>query len=80
MHRPFTPPYLTGPPLNFADRLPGTPISVCSPGGALVQVISAFDVPRILYDPIRKSFYRAPAPTSLLGTAQARPSARFQGT
>lgn len=42
-------------------------------GGAdMIQFISAFDVPKILYDPIRKSFYRAPAPTSLLGTAQAR--------
>ena len=37
-----------------------------------VQVISAFDVPKILYDPIRKSFYRAPQPTSLLGTAEVR--------
>ena len=36
----------------------------------LIQVISAFDVPKILYDPIRKGFYRAPKPTSLLGTAQ----------
>lgn len=42
------------------------------PAGAAnwVQVISAFDVPKILYDPIRKSFYRAPQPTSLLGTAE----------
>ena len=42
------------------------------PGGStdLIQVISAFDVPKILYDPIRKGFYRAPKPTSLLGTAQ----------
>ena len=42
------------------------------PGGAAnwVQVISAFEVPKILYDPIRKSFYRAPQPNSLLGTAE----------
>jgi hypothetical protein len=45
-------------------------------GAGMIQVISAFDVPKILYDPIRKSFYRAPAPTSLLGTAQARHAPR----
>ena len=46
-------------------------------GAGMIQVISAFDVPKILYDPIRKSFYRAPAPTSLLGTAQARYGSRL---
>jgi hypothetical protein len=46
------------------------------PAGAAhwVQVISAFDVPKIQYDPIRKSFYRAPQPTGLLGTAEVLPS------
>ena len=39
-------------------------------GAEMIQIISAFDVPKILYDPIRKGFYRAPKPTSLLGTAQ----------
>ena len=35
-----------------------------------VQVISAFDVPRVQYDPIRKIFYQQPARASLHGTAE----------
>jgi hypothetical protein len=39
---------------------------------ALIQVISAFDVPNIAYEPIRKAFYHKRGPRSLLGTAQVR--------
>lgn len=35
------------------------------------QVVSAFEVPKILYDPVRKCFYKAEAPCKLLGSAQA---------
>ena len=35
-----------------------------------VQVISAFDVPRIQYDPIRKIFHRQPGRPALHGTAE----------
>ena len=38
-----------------------------------VQVISAFDVPRVQYDPIRKIFYQQPTRASLHGSAEARP-------
>ena len=34
-------------------------------------MISAFDVPRVQYDPIRKIFYQQPARASLHGTAEA---------
>ena len=37
-----------------------------------VQVISAFQVPRVKYDPIRRTFYLAPDRPPLLGGAQAR--------
>ena len=37
-----------------------------------VQVISAFEVPRIAYDPIRKIFYAQPGRPPLHGTAEAR--------
>ncbi len=40
---------------------------------APVQVISAFEVPRIAYDPIRKIFYAQPGRPPLHGTAEARP-------
>lgn len=36
-----------------------------------VQVISAFQVPRVKYDPIRRTFYLAPDRPPLLGAAQA---------
>ena len=35
-----------------------------------IQVISAFQVPRVKYDPIRHAFYLAPGPAPLLGTAE----------
>ncbi len=38
----------------------------------LVQVISAFEVPKTLYDPIRKSFYQRSAPSSVLADAKVR--------
>ena len=37
-----------------------------------IQVISAFQAPRVKYDPIRRSFYLAPERAPLLGVAQAR--------
>lgn len=40
-----------------------------------IQVIPAFDVPSIKYDPIRRAFYRAVSGRSLLGTAQVTTAA-----
>lgn len=37
---------------------------------ASVQVVDAFAVPRVKYDPVRSSFYRLPGPGTLHGTAQ----------
>ena len=37
-----------------------------------IQVISAFQVPRVKYDPIRRTFHLAPERPPLLGVAQAR--------
>lgn len=36
----------------------------------LAQVVSAFEVPKILYDPTRKCFYKAEASPKLHGSAQ----------
>ena len=36
------------------------------------QVISAFDVPKVQYDPVRKCFFRPTASLKLLGNAQVR--------
>jgi hypothetical protein len=48
-----------------------------------IQVISAFQVPRVKYDPIRRAFYLAAGPAPLLGTAEVplRPAlfAELQG-
>jgi hypothetical protein len=38
----------------------------------LVQVISAFEVPKMRYDPIRKIFFPVPGRPTLHGSAQAR--------
>ena len=58
---------------GLVDAAAGGPDAAAALGGAdMIQVISAFDVPKVLYDPIRRSFYRAPAPTSLLGCAQVQ--------
>lgn len=37
-----------------------------------IQVISAFQVPRVKFDPIRRTFYLAPGHAPLLGVAQVR--------
>ena len=39
-----------------------------------VQIISAFDTPKIRYDPIRKVFYQLPGRPSLHGTAEVCPA------
>ena len=36
----------------------------------LVQVISAFDVPKVKFDPIRRAFLRDETPALLFGSAQ----------
>lgn len=36
----------------------------------LPQVISAFDVPKMLYEPVRKCFYQAATPPKLLAAAE----------
>ena len=43
-----------------------------SAGAASVQVIDAFAVPRVKYDPIRSSFYPLPGKGTLHGTAEVR--------
>jgi hypothetical protein len=35
-----------------------------------LQVISAFDVPKMLYEPVRKCFYQAATPPKLLAGAE----------
>jgi hypothetical protein len=35
-----------------------------------LQVISAFDVPKMLYEPVRKCFYQAATPPKLLAAAE----------
>ncbi len=37
------------------------------------QVISAFEVPKVQYDPVRKCFFKPTASLELLGIAQVRP-------
>ena len=43
---------------------------------ACVQVISAFSVPRVRYDPIRNAFYKPPGKPTLHGLAEVQPPFR----
>lgn len=56
---------LTGRHAQHLQSAPPWIVQYCS-----LQVISAFDVPKMLYEPVRKCFYQAAMPPKLLAAAE----------
>lgn len=48
-------------------------ITVAAVCGSVLQIISAFEVPKMLYDSVRKCFYRSETTPKLLGSAEVPP-------